>query len=185
MRRHPSTSGSNLQASSPPSVSSFSLPRELTRGRLKESGQGETPEPLRQQASQLLAAAHHLLHQQASECRALELCLATLQAAGPRALFLASFSPPTLTPTSVWQAGSRTARTLAPRFATALQQASSRSETIRLNTLFALSQLGLPVALWHFVLPSPLPTTVATLLSPGVPGGAPASPPSPPETSQT
>jgi len=108
-------------------------------------------------ASRLLAEAHALLDQDALRQRSLEACLALLQQAAPGTYFHHTLDPPTLTPVHYCRRGSRKARWLRPRFEAALAHMSERAETIRFNTLLALARLGIPVALWHFLVPTPLP----------------------------
>ena len=133
------------------------------------------PSPaLQAQATQLLLQAQLLIAQTTEEIRALEHCLAVLKAAPADACFFFSADPPTLTPAVGRKPGSQVATTLLERVLSAQQYAPARLEQIRLQTLFTLSRLGFPIALWHFLVPSPLPLTVAALAPPGT---RPASPP--------
>jgi hypothetical protein len=143
-----------------------------------------TPPPLterQEQAAQLLTQAHQLLAKVAEERLALEQCLVVLQHALAEACFFYRPDPPTLVPASGRRTGGRTAATLHAQLTATLHQIPTRMETIRLNTLFVLSHLGVAVALWHFLIPGPLPTTVAALAPTGRRGPAPTghSPPIP------
>jgi len=135
-------------------------PRDVT-------GTFSSPVVLQEQATRLLTQAHQLLAKVAEEGQALEQCLAVLQHAPAEACFFYHADPPTLVPTSGRRAGGRTVTTLRAQLTAALQQIPARIETIRLNTLFTLSRLGVPVALWHFVIPGPLPPTVTALAPTG------------------
>jgi hypothetical protein len=76
-------------------------------------------------------------------------------------------APPTLIPVVGRKAGASAVATLHDRLTLARQHAYERWETIRLNTLFALSRLGIPIAVWHFLIVGPLPATVAALAPTG------------------
>jgi hypothetical protein len=114
----------------------------------------------------VLVHAHRLLAQEAVRQHALEQCIATLHAASPEAYFFFTLDPPILTPAPYKRPGSAKARRLQPRFAAALLQSRTRQATLRLTTLCGLVQRGLPVAVWHFLALTPLPTTLAELAPP-------------------
>jgi hypothetical protein len=124
---------------------------------------GSAPHPA---VAQLLAEAHQLLAQAAEEQRALSHCLALLATAPPAACFFFSSTPPTLTAAVGRKAGSQTTPILIERLTQAQQLLLARVEAIRLQTVFALSHFGFPVALWHFVMPGSLPATVEALAPP-------------------
>jgi hypothetical protein len=146
-----------------------------------ETGSLPSPTAPPEQATQLLTHAHALLAQVTEERHALEQCVAVLQHAPAAACFFYHPDPPALVPASGRRNGGRTATTLHAQLTATLHQIPAQMETIRLNTLFALSRLGIPIALWHFLIPGPLPTTVAALTPAGVRGPAPTghSPPVP------
>src|SRR5262245_34946146 len=126
-----------------------------------------SPAERQEQATRLLAHAQHLLAKIAEESDALEQCLGVLQQAPAGACFFYQAAPHRLVPAVGRKAGTRTGATLYRQLTAALQQLPARRENIRLNTLFALHQLGVPVALWHFLVPGPLPATVAELAPTG------------------
>jgi hypothetical protein len=116
-----------------------------------------------EQAARLFTHAHELLAKVAEERRALEQCVAVLQEAPAAACFFYQAEPLLLSPAVGRKAGARTRATLRAQLSAALQQLPARSEHICLTTLFALHRLGVPVALWHFLIPGPLPATVGEL----------------------
>jgi len=129
----------------------------------------------------VLTQAQQLLAQTDTQRGALQQCLARLHTAEPDALFFYRPAPATLTPAPGPGPKARKARRLQPRLTTALREVEARLEAIRLNALLAISRLGVRVALWHFLIPGPLPPTVDALR----PRAAPPPPPvssSPQET---
>jgi len=133
-------------------------------------------------ATRVLAQAHQLWAQIDIQRCALQQCLALLQTADPEALFFYCPDSTTLTPAPSPRPKARKAWRLQRLLTKALRQAEARLEALRLNTLLTISRLGLPVAVWHFLIPGPLPLTLAALLPRAAP---PASPPvssAPPET---
>jgi hypothetical protein len=122
-----------------------------------ELAPGSAHEGVYEHATRLLAHAHSLLAQEAIRLRSLEECLVVLQHAAPATYFRHTLDPPTLTLAPYRRRGTHEARLLRRRFEVALVQTRERSETIRLNTLLALARIGVPIALWHFIVPTPLP----------------------------
>jgi hypothetical protein len=139
------------------------------------------PSPImrQEQADRLLTQAHQLLAKVAEESYALEQCLVVLKESPTEACFFYQADPPLLVAAVGRKAGACTGATLYARLTTTLQQIPTRIESICLNTLFTLHRLGVPVALWHFLIPGPLPTTVAALAPTSIRGLAPTghSPP--------
>jgi hypothetical protein len=135
------------------------------------------PSPARAEAharaTRVLATAHCLLEQLAAHRRALQWCLGFLHTADPEALFFYCPDPATLTPAPGPGPKARKAWRLRSFLTTALRQVDARQDTIRLNALFTISRLGLPVAVWYFLIPGPLPLTLAAL----TPRAAPSAPP--------
>jgi hypothetical protein len=131
------------------------------------TGTFSAPVVLQEQATRLLTQAHQLLANVAEEGQALEQCLVVLQHAPAEACFFYRTEPPALVPAVSRRAGGRTVTTVRAQLTAALQQIPARIETIRLNTLFTLSRLGVPVALWHFLIPGPLPISVTALAPTG------------------
>ncbi len=117
-------------------------------------------------ATQLLVEAHQLLAQTTKEQHARTQCLALLKTASPNARFFFQPTPPTLTRAVSRKPGSQRTATLVAQLTQAQQALDTRVDAIRLQTLFAISQLAFPVALWHAVIADPLPTTVEALAPP-------------------
>ena len=121
----------------------------------------------------MLAHAHGLLVQTDTHRSELQWCLDLLQTVDPEALFFYCSNPATLTLAPGPGPKARKARRLQPLLTTALRQVDARQDAIRLNTLLAITRLGIPVAIWHFLIPGPLPHTLAAL----TPQAAPLAPP--------
>ncbi len=81
----------------------------------------------------------------------------------PRVYFRYTLDPSTLTPCPYRRKGSQSPAFIMPRFKAALRKARDRTELVRRNTLLILVRLGFPVSLWHWLVPSPLPTDPAAL----------------------
>lgn len=147
-------------------------PHTLPRGLL-------LPAAWQEHASRLLAQAHQLLAETEEEIRTLDHWLGVLAHAPTGSFFFYRTEPPTLLPAVGRKAGSSAAATLHDRLTRARADCRVRAETIRLNTLLTLRHLGVPVALWHFLIPSPLPPTVEALAPTGARGtGQTGRPPS-------
>jgi hypothetical protein len=125
---------------------------------------GPAPEEVYPHAALVLAHAHRLLAQTDTRRRELQRCLDFLHTADPEALFFYCPDPATLTPAPSPGPKARKARRLRPLLTTALRQVEARLDAIRLTTLLTVSRLGIPVAIWHFLIPGPLPHTLAALM---------------------
>jgi hypothetical protein len=163
--------------------SPFSAVRSAPNVSLKPAS-GPVHEEIHAHATRVLANAHRLLAQTDTHRCALQRCLDLLQTADPEAYFYYSLDPATITLAPGLHPRTRKARRLRPLLTTALRQVEARLDAIRLTTLLTISRLGIPVALGHFLIPGPLPHTLAALMPRAAPSASPLVSSAPQETTQ-